>query len=89
MTAISLKGIDEKLLRSLKSMARQRATSVDKVIVDVLKERIEAERGIKKKPYRKHHDLDHLFGTWKNDVETKELEEIFSSQRKIDKELWQ
>ena len=88
METISLKGVDERLLKNLKAMARKRAISVNKVIVEVLKESVYVEKEMRQKPYPKHHDLDHLFGTWKDDSGTKEIEEILSAQRKIDKELW-
>ncbi len=85
MKAITIRGVEPSLLDKLKQEAKRHEKSLNQFVVDMLKENF----GMKKKKRYTivHHDLDHLFGKWKE----KEFERIqgkIDMERKIDKELW-
>ncbi len=81
--AITVRGIDEEISSKLKQLAKKENKSVNKFILDIIKQNI----GMKKRYRKEHHDLDHLFGQWTND-EFEKIQEIIESQRKIDIDLW-
>ncbi len=84
MKTLSLRGIDEEIEKALKKEAQRAKTSINKTILNLIKESI----GLgKKKRNRVYKDLDELAGTW-----TEEDEQIFKENTqffdKIDKEIW-
>ena len=85
MKTITVRGLDETIAKNLKRMAGQNGKSVNRFVLDTLKERL----GLKKeKKYTVvHHDMDHLFGIW-SENEFKRIQGKIDSERKIDKELW-
>lgn len=60
MSKLTLRGCDEELDRALKETSRRRGISVDRLILETLKDRL---LGPGKKPLR-YDDLDALAGTW-------------------------
>ena len=81
--AITVRGIDGEISSKLKQLAKKENKSVNRFILDMIKQNI----GMQKKYRKEHHDLDHLFGKWTNE-EFSKIQEIIESQRKIDIELW-
>lgn len=84
MKTLSLRGIDEEIEKALKKEAQRAKTSINKTILNLIKESI----GLgKKRRNRVYKDLDELAGTW-----TEEDEQIFKENTqffdKIDKEIW-
>jgi hypothetical protein len=85
MKNISLRGIDEETSRHLKKEAARQRTSVNTLILGLVRQGM----GLAKEPSRRpvHHDLDALAGTWSEEEAasflnaTKDFEEI-------DKDLW-
>lgn len=85
MTAsnFNLRGIPSELMSQLKSEAKRLNTSVNQLILQMV------ERGLgftRKK--EKHHDLDHLAGSWTS-AEEKLFKENTKSFEQIDKDLWE
>lgn len=81
--AITVRGIDDEISSKLKQLAKKENKSVNKLILDMIKQNI----GMQKKHRKEYHDLDHLFGKWAND-EFSKIQEVIESQRKIDLDLW-
>jgi len=81
--AITIRGVDEEISSRLKQLAKRENKSVNKLILDMIRQ----HTGLKKKRKKVYHDLDHLFGRWTED-EFGEIQEVIESQRKIDRELW-
>lgn len=86
MKNISLRGIDEETSRHLKKEAARQSTSVNALILGLIRQGVGlAKGGQARRPV--HHDLDALAGTWTEKEATaflnatKDLEEI-------DKDLW-
>ncbi|MDA8412829.1 MAG: antitoxin [Desulfobacteraceae bacterium] len=61
MTTMTLRGVDETIAGALKEKARREDTSVNAVMLRILKESLGIE---KKKRSIVYSDLDHLAGTW-------------------------
>ena len=83
MSTFTLRSCDEELDRALKEASRQRGISVNRLILDTLKE---AVLGDGKKP-RRYHDLDNLAGTW-SAAEAAEFDAKMEDFERIDPELW-
>jgi len=81
--AITVRGIDDEVSSKLKQIAKRENKSVNRFILDMIKQNI----GVQKKYRKEYHDLDHLFGKWTND-EFSKIQKIIESQRKIDNDLW-
>ena len=74
---MTIRGIEADLMVKLQEAARHQGKSVNRLIVDILKEHIGVERG--KQFTAVHRDMDHLFGRWSQ-------EEFRTIQGKIDME---
>lgn len=61
MATMTLRGIDEQIADALKKRAQKENTSVNTVMLKVLKESLGME---KKKRMIQYDDLDHLAGSW-------------------------
>jgi hypothetical protein len=85
MHAISLRAIDDALFEKLKETAKERTTSVNKTIQDILREHLGLSQP---KTFTEYHDLDHLFGTWSKE-DSRVITDEVKRQRKVDKDLWQ
>lgn len=85
MRAISLRGVDEEIARKLKAEAAQRGTSVNALILQLIRAGI----GIKAPATKRHeyHDLDQLAGTW-TEEDAAEFARTVSDFEQVDKELW-
>lgn len=85
MSTITLRGIDPQLAQTLKERARQENSSVNSLLLGIVKESL----GLEKKQRRKqYNDLDHLAGTW-SEQEASEFEQAISSFETVDENLWQ
>ena len=84
MTTMTLRGIDDAISGALKEKARREDTSVNTVMLRILKESLGIE---KKKRIVIYDDLDHLAGTWSlNDLT--EFENATSAFEKVDEDMW-
>ena len=83
MANISLRGCDEELSRAMKQASARKGFSVNRLILETLRENL-LGANVKK---RRHDDLDHLAGTW-----TEEEGRIFALAvaefERIDEDLW-
>jgi hypothetical protein len=86
MKAITIRGIDASVSTKLKQAAKNENKSVNKLVLEMIKEKIGMQK--KKKYTNKYNDLDHLFGKW-TDAEFDKIQGIIDIQRKIDRELWE
>ena len=84
MATMTLRGIDDAISGALKERARREDTSVNTVMLRILKESLGIE---KKKRNVVYHDLDHLAGTWSSN-DLAEFEDATSAFGKVDKDLW-
>jgi hypothetical protein len=85
MKAITLRNLPPEVARTVQQRAKQRKTSVNKAVIELLEESA-GSKGKKKAPVR-YHDLDHLVGTWTKE-EADAFDEIVKSFRTIDPDLW-
>lgn len=83
-TNFNLRGINPKVMITLKKMAEQQQVSVNVLILTCIERSIGYSREVSKPVYR---DLDHLAGTWKKE-DAKEFEKNTQFFEKIDKDLW-
>ena len=84
MATMTLRGIDEAISGALKEKARREDTSVNSVMLRILKESLGIE---KKKRNAVYNDLDHLAGTWSsNDLE--EFKSATAAFEKVDDDMW-
>jgi hypothetical protein len=84
MTTMTLRGIDDAISGALKEKARREDTSVNTVMLRILKESLGID---KKKRIVIYDDLDHLAGTWSlNDLT--EFEKATSAFEKVDEDMW-
>ena len=84
MKAITIRGIDEELGKSLRKTARENGDSINSTLLKLLRKSLSLD---KPKMYPEYRDLDELAGTWsKNDEE--EFNRIQKGFEQIDKELW-
>ena len=84
MTTMTLRGIDETISGALKARAQQEASSVNAVMLKILKEALGLE---KKKRTAEYHDLDHLAGTW-SQQDAKAFEQATAVFESVDESLW-
>jgi plasmid stability protein len=84
MANLSIRGLDEETAARLKAAAQARGVSVNRHALDLLR------RGLGLLPRtrsERHHDLDHLAGTWTAE-DTAELAKALAAFEHIDDELW-
>lgn len=79
-TQYTLRGISQDLDNAL----RERAERYGRSLNDVALEALERGLGLTSEPSR-HHDLDHLAGTW---VEDPEFNRAIEEMDRVDGELW-
>ncbi len=85
MKAITLRNLPPKVARSVQQRAKQKKTSVNKAVIELLEEST-GGTATKKVPVR-YHDLDHFVGTWTKE-EADAFEKSVRSFRTIDPDLW-
>lgn len=84
MKAITIRGIDDELKDALKKEARKTGKSMNRIILEVLKEML----GLKKnKRNVVYHDLDALAGGWSRSDEA-EFNEKTKYFEIIDEKIW-
>jgi len=79
--AITLRDIPEPLANNIAERSRRSGKSFNRTIIDMLSGQ-EAANG-----KRRHHDLDHLAGTWSAE-EAEAFDKNLKEQRSTDAELW-
>ena len=84
MTTMTLRGIDDTVSGALKDRARQEDTSVNTLMLRIIKESLGIE---KKKRGTVYHDLDHLAGTW-SAQDAAEFESATAVFEKVDEDMW-
>ncbi|MDD5284802.1 MAG: hypothetical protein PHD54_03000 [Desulfuromonadaceae bacterium] len=84
MTTMTLRGIDDTISGALKEKARREDTSVNTVMLRILKEGLGIE---KKKRNVVYDDLDHLAGTW-SAADAAEFEQATAVFEKVDEDMW-
>lgn len=84
MTTMTLRGIDDMVAKALKERARREDTSVNAVMLRILRESLGIE---KKKRTVIYNDLDHLAGTW-SEEDAAEFEKYTAAFEKVDEEMW-
>lgn len=85
MKNISVRGIDDETASRLKAAAKRRGTSVNSLVVRLLRSGVGLRPEGPRIPV--HHDLDHLAGTWSEE----DHREFMDTQRDfsvIDEALW-
>jgi hypothetical protein len=84
MTTMTLRGIDNTISGALKEKARREDSSVNTVMLRILKEGLGLE---KKKRNVVYDDLDHLAGTWSAE-DAAEFEKATAVFEKVDEDMW-
>ena len=85
MTQLTIRNIEQQLHQALKHEANRKNTSMNRLVVHILKEAM----GLKEQSTQKvYHDLDHLAGTW-SEEEFSEFEKATEAFEQIDEEMWQ
>ncbi len=83
MKAVTLRNVPPELADLLEEEAKATGASMNKTVIRLL----ERATGIARRT-RRHHDLDHLAGSW-TDEEAREFERELARQRRVDPELWE
>jgi len=83
MKNLTLRGCDEDLALALKKTSAQRGMSINRLILETLREKILDEG----KSRHRHDDLDHLAGTWTAE-EAAAFERSIAGFEEIDNSLW-
>jgi hypothetical protein len=84
MTQLTVRDVDQRLDETLKQEAETRGMSVNRLILQLLRESVGLSSS-KQSPV--FTDLDPLAGTW-TESDAAEFEQSLSTQRPIDDELW-
>ena len=85
MKTITLRNLPPDVARTVQQRAKQKKTSVNKAVIELLEE--SAGGKVKKKAPIRYQDLDHLVGTWTKE-EADAFDKIVRSFRTIDPDLW-
>ncbi|MCP4416967.1 MAG: antitoxin [Chloroflexi bacterium] len=86
MKQLTIRGVDEKLHRTIRSKANQQGMSINRYLLHLIKEAVGlANGGLLRK--QEFDDLDDLAGTW-TEEDFEEFEAILKEQRQIDEEIW-
>jgi len=85
MKAITLRNLPPEVARTVQQRAKQRKTSVNKAVIELLEESAGGKK--KKKTLVRYDDLDHLAGTWTKE-EAVAFDKLIAEQRTIDLALW-
>ena len=76
----TVRNVPDSVSRALKRRASDQKVSLNSLLVGVL----EREAGVAREPAR-HHDLDHVAGTW---VADKAVDRALAAQRRVDPRDW-
>ncbi len=86
MKPITLRNLPPEVARAVRKRAAEEKTSLNKVVISLLEERIHQSRPVRGKA--KYRDLDRFCGTWTQE-EYDEFMKNLAEQRRIDPEIWQ
>ena len=84
MGAITIRGIDNKIAKALKERAKKEDTSINSIVLRIVREALGLE---KKKRTVIYTDLDHLAGTW-DKKDYVEFQRKVADFETIDKNIW-
>jgi hypothetical protein len=84
MSTMTLRGIDESISDALKEKARRENSSVNTVMLRIIKESLGID---KKKRAVAYNDLDHLAGTWTT-KDAAEFNRAVAVFEKVDDDMW-
>ncbi len=84
MTTMTLRGVDDTIAALLKERARQEDTSVNTLMLRILRESLGID---KKKRSAVYHDLDSLVGTWSSQ-ESDDFLRATAVFEKVDEDMW-
>jgi plasmid stability protein len=87
MKQLTVRGVNDDLHSALKKEADRRGTSMNRVVLALLKEAVGVSNG-NGRYQTVFDDLDHLAGTWSR-KEAEVFEQSLKQQRTIDEKLWQ
>lgn len=85
MTILSVRGLDEEVLKALKTRSLDEESSVNAVVVKLLREGVGVAPGKRKTVV--HHDLDELAGTW-SEADAAAFAQATQAFAEIDPALW-
>jgi plasmid stability protein len=85
MSNLSVRGLDEKALAKLKTLAAREDASVNSVVVRIIEQGVGHKRA--KTALRRYDDLDALAGVWSK-KDAADFERATAPFGKIDPELW-
>lgn len=85
MKAITLRNLPPDLARTIRDKAKTDGTSINKTVINMLRERMRRGAGVSNRT--RYHDLDSLAGSWTK-RQAAEFDRHLKSQRTIDHELW-
>jgi DNA polymerase III delta subunit len=86
MKQLTIRGVDEKLHRTIRSKANQQGLSINRYLLYLIKEAVGlANGGLLRE--QEFDDLDDLAGTW-TEADFEEFEANLKEQRQIDEEIW-
>lgn len=83
MSILTIRNIDPELDRSIRKKAREKGTSMNSLVLETLKETIMPGSA----GPRRHHDLDHLAGTW-SDSDLASFNRAVRPFEAIDPDIW-
>lgn len=84
MKTMTIRGIDQEMVRRLRKAADESGTSVNAAALKLLRHALHID---KETPFPEHHDLDSPAGTW-GEEERREFDELQCGFSKVDEELW-
>lgn len=83
MKALTLRHFRPELARAIERKAHEAGTSLSGAVLALL----EQATGLARKGRQRHHDLDHLAGSWSAE-QARAFDEALARQRMVDRELW-
>src|SRR5688572_27428345 len=84
---LTVRGIDSPLERQLRSEARRRGLSMNRTVLELLRQALGLDMSRAEPRTAQFADLDHLAGRWTDD-EADEFDRALEGTRRIDPELW-
>ena len=85
MKQLTIRGVDEKLHKTLQNKADQHGVSMNRYVLHLIKESVGLAASSLPEP--EFDDLDDLAGTW-TEAEYAEFTSSLAGQRQIDAEMW-
>jgi hypothetical protein len=84
MRAITIRGVDNEVAKTLKERAKKEGVSINSMVLRIVKESL----GLKKKRRTViYNDLDHLAGTW-GEKDYVEFQNKVADFERIDENIW-